>query len=885
MKTALKIFGGLLIAIIALMIIVPALLSDKIGDIVKKEANEMVDATVDFAKLDISLFRHFPKASLDLGQFSVTGKGRFDGQTLVAASRIEVVVDMMSIFGDSFEVSKIILNRPEIYGRIAADGKANWDIVKSSTDEQTEEEQPSGESSFRLSITDLRIKEAKIYYTDESSRMHFHTSPLDIALSGNLSADKTIITTQMSASDITFISDSTTLAKGITATLKAKIDADLKNNKYTLSENTLSVNAVKARLNGWVQLAGDDIDTDLTLDCSGNNFKDILSLVPAFYTKDFANLTASGDVSLTAWVRGRMTKTHYPAFALDVRVANGSFKYADLPKSVTDIALQASVKNAGGSLDATTVDVSRFGASFGGQTFSATASVATPMSDLAFKATANGKVNLGAIKEIYPLDEQKMSLNGIITANVSAAGRMSQIEKQEFDKMQVAGSVGVEGMAVKLASLPAITIDDAYAAVSPKTATLDRLNIKVGNSDISAKGSLSNYWGYILQDKLLTGTLTVHSSLLDANELMAAMSSDKKEEVEQAEQKAEAESAQGESEPIGVIEVPKNLDLRLDSAFDKVLFEKMVIENLKGIITVRNGELTLDKLDMNMFRGKATASAQYSTASASSPRVKLNASFNEASYKTTFAQLDLMQSLAPIFKDMDGNYSMTLNASLTLDKQMNPVLKSINGNGKLTSGKLKLDNIKTLALLSTALGEQTLGNLQTTEPTIVSFTIKDGNIITKPFDVRLGKVKLNLSGTTSLDQTIDYAADIALPDNLTASAKIGGTFSKPTVKLDTKKLVENVAEKALANVGITKESVNAELQQRADALIAEAEKAGAKLVEAAKTERQKLIDKTTNPLTKLAAEKAGDKLVAEAEKQSAKLISDARQKADELLKK
>ena len=880
MKTALKIFGGLLIAIIALMIIVPALLSGKIGDIVKKEANEMVDAKVDFAKLDISLFRHFPKASLELDNFSVTGKGRFDGQTLVAASRIEVVVDMMSIFGESFEVSKIILNRPEIYGRIAADGKANWDIVKSSDDNSATEDEQGGESSFRLSITDLRIKQAKIYYTDESSRMHFHTSPLDIALRGNLSADKTIINTEMSAADITFISDSTTLAKGITATLKAKIDADLKNNKYTLSENLLSVNSVKARLNGWVRLAGDDIDTDITLDCSNNNFKDILSLVPAFYTKDFANLTASGDVSLTAWVRGRMTKTTYPAFALDLKVANGSFKYADLPKSVTDIALQASVKNAGGSLDATTVEVPRFGASFGGQTFSATASVATPLSDLAFKASANGKINLGAIKEIYPLDKD-MSLNGIITANVSAAGRMSQIEKQEFDKMAVSGSVGIEGMAVKLAQLPEITIDDAYAAVSPKTATLDRLKIKVGNSDIAAKGSLSNYWGYILQDKLLSGSLTVHSTLLDANELMAAMGSDEKAEVETAGKKEQANAEQGKSEPINVIEVPKNLDLRLDSAFDKVLFEKMVIENLKGIITVRNGELTLEKLDMNMFRGKATASAQYSTANASSPGVKLNASFTDASYQTTFAQLDLMQSLAPIFKDMDGVYSMTLNTTMSLDNHMSPIAKSVNGTGKLTSGKLKLDNVKALNALSKALGEKTLGNLQTTEPTIISFAIQNGNITTKPFDIKLGKVKLNLGGTTSLDRTIDYNADIALPDNMTASAKIGGTFSKPTVKVDTKKL----AEQALASVGITKESVNAELQKQADALITEAEKAGAKAVEAAKAERQKLIDKATNPLTKIAAEKAGDKLVSEAEKQSAKLVADARKKADELLKK
>ncbi len=881
MKTALKIAGGLLAVIIALMIIVPIALSGKIGDIVKKEANEMVTATVDFSKLDISLFRHFPKASLDLEDFSVTCHGEFEGDRLVAANRISVVVDLFSIFGESFEVSKIILDAPEINARVLADGSANWDIMKPSdeaeqpAEEETAEE--SGESSFKLSVTDFRIEKAKIFFTDETAKMHFHVAPLDVALKGDLSAEQTTIRTDVAAGDITFVSDGTTLAKGIEATLKAAVAADLKNNRFTLSDNLLSVNSVKARLDGWVQLAGDDIDTDITLDCSGNDFKNILSLVPAFYTKDFKNLTAAGDVSLKAWVRGRMTAKSYPAFALDLAVRNGSFKYADLPKSVTDINLTLGVKNAGGSLDATTVDIPRFGASFGGQTFGATLSVATPISDLAFKASANGKVNLGAIKDIYPLDEG-MSLNGIVTANVSAAGRMSQIDKQEFDKMQTSGSIGVENMAVTLASLPPITIDSASANITPKSASLDRLNVKVGASDIAAKGSLTNYWGYILHDTTLSGRLTVTSSLIDANELMAAMTPEETAEEKPAESE---QPAAGEEIPVGVIEVPKNLDLTLDSTFGKVLFEKMVIENLKGVITVKNGAMTLDKLAMDLFNGKASAYAQYSTANAKSPKVSLDASFAEASFKTTFQQLELMRQIAPIFENIDGTYTMKLAAAMSLDGEMNPVLKSVNGSGQIKSGNLKLGNIKALAALSKALGDNKIADLQHTEPTLVSFTIKDGNLITKPFDIKIGGVKLTLSGTTGLDQSIDYAATVALPENLTAYAKIGGTFSSPKITLDTKKTVEQ----ALANVGITKESVNAGLQKQADALIAEAEKAGEKLVDAAKAERQKLIDKASNKIAKFAAEKAGDKLVSEAEKQSAKLVEEARRKADELLGK
>lgn len=53
---------------------------------------------------------------------------------------------------------------------------------------------------------------------------------------------------------------------------------------------------------------------------------------------------------------------------------------------------------------------------------------------------------------------------------------------------------------------------------------------------------------------------------------------------------------------------------------------------------------------------------------------------------------------------------------------------------------------------------------------------------------------MNLSGSTGLDQTIDYSGKIKLPASAgdiakltTLDLKIGGTFSSPKVSLDTEK--------------------------------------------------------------------------------------------------
>lgn len=870
MKKFLKIFAIVLALLFAIVLIVPSLLSGKISDIVKREANAMLNAKVEFAELDISLLRHFPKASLSLLDFSVTGVGEFEGQRLVSGERIEVAVDLFSIFGESFEVSKVWLLSPEIHGVIAKNGAANWEIFSASSEEEVVEEQASEPSSFKLSLKQLAIENAKIYYTDNTSAMHFHTAPVSLTLSGDLSAANTTLNLSASAADITFTLGSDSYASGLTAMLNGSVGADLVNNRYTLSSLQLAVNSVKAALDGWVALEGDDIDTEIVLDCSGNNFKDILSLVPAFYTKDFKNLTAAGDVSLTGAVKGRMSGENYPAFTLKLKVADGSFKYADLPKSVTAINIAAAVENKGGSLDATTVDVSRFGATFGGQSFTATLKASTPLSDLNFAATAKGKVDLGAIKDIYPLED--MTLAGIITADASAAGKLSDIDRGAYDRLAVSGQLGVEGIEVEYGKFPTIEVNRALATLSPSKMALENLSVKIGKSDITATGSLTNYWGYLLHDKTLSGKLAINSQLLDLNELMAAMSDEEQTEQEEAEQSQE----QVASEPLSVIEVPKNLDLSLDCKFSKVLYDKMVIDNLTGVATVRGGVLSLDNLGMNMFDGTAKASAAYSTANIDSPRLRLNATFNQASFKTTAAQVEMIEKIVPLFNKIEGTYTMSLNADMALDQTMSPVLKSVNGSGKITSGNFKLSNIPALTALAKSVGNGVdLNTIQSSEATVISFTIENGNVITKPFDIKLGKTKLTLSGLTGLDQTIDYKVAVALPQ-ITLHAKIGGTFISPKIGLDTAKSAEAALEKA----GINKQEVIEEVGQKVDsakqALIAEAEARAAKIVAAAREEADKLVAKATNPITKIAAKAAADKLIAEAERKANEIVEQAR---------
>ena len=101
MKKGLKIAAITVGVIIILMLLLPFAFQGKIADIVKTEGNKMLNAQFDFKKLNISLFRNFPQASVTLEDFWLKGTGEFANDTLVQAGEVTAAINLFSLFGDS----------------------------------------------------------------------------------------------------------------------------------------------------------------------------------------------------------------------------------------------------------------------------------------------------------------------------------------------------------------------------------------------------------------------------------------------------------------------------------------------------------------------------------------------------------------------------------------------------------------------------------------------------------------------------------------------------------------------------------------------------------------------------------------------------------------
>lgn len=890
MKRFLKITATVVAVVLVVAIVTPLLLRGKIGDIVKREANAMLAARLDFEKLDISLLRNFPNASLNLKGLTLVGTDRFEGDTIVAARRITVVVNLMSLVGDEgFEVRKIILASPALHAHKLADGAVNWDVMKPSEPADTTAAEESAPSSFRLSVRDFRLTDAVIRYEDDSTGMELRTAPLSLRLSGDMSAESTQLDLDLLAGGVDFTQGGVPLLHDAELALDAEIDADLAEGRFTFSRNTLRLNAIEMRLDGWVQQVGDALAMDVSAGCSEVRFKDLLSLIPAFYKHEFRSLAASGELSMELWARGQMHGAQLPAFELKTEVHNGSFQYSSLPKAVTDINIAAKVSNAGGELDKTEVEISEFGLKMAGNSLSATGYATNLMSDPTFRATLSGRVDLGAIREVYPL-EKGIDLAGRIAASMKLSGRMSDVESGRYERISASGSLVVEQLGLHVQQLPEVFIRRAAATISPQAMTLGEFGVKVGGSDLSATGQLTGYLGYLMRGEQLAGRLYVKSDLLDLNEIRAAVPADAEAESADAEKPAEEAAAA----PAQAIVVPKNLNLSLNAELKKVLFEKMVITDIAGEMSVAGGTLSLDRLGLQLFGGKASASGRYSTAAdPAHPTLSLAASIAKASFPRTFEEIEAVRQLAPIFEKASGDYSLSIDMRTTLDAAMSPDLMSLTAQGEISSENVSVEGVEVFDKLADLLKNDKLRRIEARDLKI-RFSIKDGRVTTEPFDLKMGDVNVNMSGTTGLDRTIDYTAKVTLPAGVggvlgAVNVGIGGTFTSPKITLGVQETVEqvvsNVVSEQIDNLtGGRGGLLSDDTQTRAAALREEAQRAGEKLVEAAETQRQKLVDAAAKKgaLAKIAAEAAGDALVDEAKKQSKALLEEAEKQIQKL---
>lgn len=908
----LKWTGITLVLLIVTAIILPFLFKDKIIEMAKAEINNNVNATVNFGEFDLSLISSFPDFRFSINDVSVVGKDEFNGDTLANIPALKLDLDLMSVIkGDQYSINSISMERPRIMAKVLPNGKANWDIAKASGD--TAAAAPSEPTKFKMSLKSLEIEHAYIVYDDATLAVKTVLDDMTHSLSGDFTQDIFDMQTMTTIERLTCDYEGMSYLSKVKTSLKADLNMDMINMKFTFADNEINLNDLGFGLTGFFAMPGDDYNMDLAFKAKQAEFKSFLSLIPGAYTADFANVKSAGTLAFDGYAKGMYSEKQNksPGFGLNFQVKDGMFQYPSVQKSVSAINIDCKIDDASGVPDETKIDVNTFHMDFGGNPIDAALHVSTPVSDANLDGWVKAKVDLASLKDVMPVEKED-ELNGIVDADIKMKGRMSQIEQEKYDEFQCSGKLDIANMNYK-------GKEDAYATnisamsmiFSPQFVELTKFDAILGRNDVHADGRMDNVMAWLFKDSLLAGKFNFRSANMDLNEFAG-------------EEEAGATPATEDTAAMTIIEVPSNIDFVLNSSITKLIYDDITMDNVSGTATIRNSAVDLSDLKMNLMGGSMIMNGSYSTKNVMAPKVDFDMNISNFDIQQTFKTFNTVQQLAPVAQYTTGKFSTTMNYTSDLGADMMPIIETVNGSGTLSTSTVTVDGFPAMKKLDEALKMNKFSKVTMQDIKTISFKIENGRVSTEPFDFAAGKATGKMGGSTGIDQSINYVMDISIPrtefgpanaalnnmvagvqakgipfqlgDMVNVSALFGGTVTNPTVSTNLKEaggnlmdnlkdqVVETVTQKvdSVKDVAINKGCEEAQKQlEQAKITAANAKAASYKVADDAKTaayaEADKIEKSWKNPLEKAAKKAAADA----ARKKADDANKDAKAKADQ----
>jgi len=819
-KKVLRIIAIVLLLIVAVLVAAPFILEAKIGDIIKNNVNNNVNATLDFEDANLSLVKSFPNAELGLQGVTLINKAPFEGDTLFAAKDLSLVMGIGELFksaGEAIGIKNLSVDGANIHIKVNEEELANYEIANDDGNENLESSE-----SFKLDLQSYEITNSKVVYDDRAAKVYLVVSDIQHSGTGDFSAVTSELDTKTDAL-VTFELDSTNYLNNNKIKLDALIGIDLKEDKYTFLKNEALVNQLPLVFNGFVKVNENSQEVDISFKTPSSDFKNFLAVIPEEYSKNIENVKTSGNFIVEGQFTGVVDEEHIPKFNIKINSDNASFKYPDLPKTVRNVFIDTEIINTTGITEDTYIDIEKLSFMIDEDKFNMVANIKELMGNTKVNAHIDAKMNLANIKKAYPVPAD-LDLKGLLNADVTTAFDMASIEKKQYENTNTTGKMSLRDFEYNSAEMAnPVQLSSVAMTFNPKTVSLNELNGKTGQTDFNATGTISNLLGYLFNDEKIEGNFNLKSNTFALNDFMVA------EETSTAtETKSESEKAPKIAEE--KIKIPSFLDASINASANTVIYDNITLKDVKGNLRIQDEKATLSNMTSSLFDGKVNFDGEVSTKT-DTPTFAMTLGMDQLQLGETFKALELFDVLAPIASVLKGKFNSDIVLSGSLTDDFTPDLTNLSGKvlAEVLATDIDSEKANLLKALSSKLDFIKLEKLDL-KGLKTALNFENGIVTVKPFTLKYDDITINVDGNHTFDRKLNYKATLEVPakylgsevNNLIAKideaslkdltipviANIGGNYTSPAVTTDltggvkslTTKLVE-IQKQKLINKG------------------------------------------------------------------------------------
>ncbi len=800
---SIKVILGCVLTVAFVVVVLSLVVKKKAIGLIEDEVKQCADYQIKYDDIDVSFLRHFPRLSASVEGLSVKKDGEMD----LSISAFSGQLALGKVLKNELEMKTVILQEPNLKFFVSHSEKRQ-DVASVSEPSET----TSGDGDFinSFKINSLEVIDGALSYKTEDS-INVVLKDIDILLSGSVNTTLAQLQTQLSIASISYDVQGF-MIKDVSLSFNAGMEYQMSEHQLVLNDNVLKIGGLETSLRGEMKLDKTPY-FDLSFESSNTNIESVLKFLPKALVKNVEHLSSDGEVKMKGFVKGVYTNAEsWPAFGADLLVENAWFKYDNLPDKIDNINVVANVSHPEGtSVDSTIISIDDLSMKSGDNFLNTQLCFSTPVSDVTIIGNVTSRVDLAEMKRVIPM--QANDIVGKLVADLSFAGKLADIEKENYQDFNATGQVKLNDYYLKSDVVPqGLSVAEATLRFTPERINVGSFSGKLGSSDINFSGYLSNYFGYLFDNKTLRGELKLKSNRINLNEFLTRNDHQHK-----------SASASSVSKGKTPFIVPERLNVVLNTEVKQARLDRVILSDVKGKVALVDSKVLLDDLAFNTLDGSVNINGEYNSQNVESVFSDLDLKIKNVEIAKAAKSISVIRKALPVSQTTQGKISSEMHYYARLDAQGEVDLNSVKSNGYVASPGIRVANNAALNGLASQLKDSRYRDI-TTSAVRINYKMENSKITFDPFDVGVVDRNINAGGWYSLNNQLKfkikttvkakeiggdvskYVSMVSDPNKpLPITIHLSGDAADPNVKLDTEealKILRKDVTKSLQKDGL-----------------------------------------------------------------------------------
>lgn len=430
---------------------------DKLTPIVLNVANRSLDADLKVESVELTFFSTFPQFGLKVDEGFLVSKVLNDSlpqktDSLLAFKECVLIVNPLDYFlKNKISVYNLSLKNVAVYAYRNKTGKANWEIVKTSSDTLAVEKDTISQNKFdsEIDIRQVELEHANLIFDDRNTEVYSRIDDVDLRLKLALTKGISSLGVEFENKNILFWQQGELLINKVAASLQTDIEIDRSTALWTLKNAGLTINGIRLDVNG--ELKRDTVTkmvgVNLKYGLHAPSMETVMNMIPEAYVKR-GQISAKGEVKVDGTLEGNYGNKQLPAVSLNIKINDASARYEGLPYGIDNFTADFE----------SYIDLMRRNPSFlnlkilhfeGAHTkILADAKVEDLLVDPLITLHTESTVDLDALAKTFPLQEN-VTIRGKLDAGLNLKCRLSSLKKQDIGRIRLGGRLALKDFELK----------------------------------------------------------------------------------------------------------------------------------------------------------------------------------------------------------------------------------------------------------------------------------------------------------------------------------------------------------------------------------------------------------------------------------------------------